>query len=221
MIVINKVDLVSSQERDRLVGILSHLNPRARIELSSFGKVPLDRVLNTGLFDFDAASLAPGWLKELRGEHMPETQAIGITSFVYRARRPFHTQRFWALVESEWPGVVRSKGFFWLATRPRVAGQWSQAGGACRTDPAGYWWAAVPKETWPTDADGLATIQEHWVDAVGDARQELVLIGMEMDEAWLRQQLDACLLDDSEMAAGPEAWQRWPDAFPEWPVHVE
>ena len=114
VIVLNKVDLISAEERERLMAILSSLNPRARIEIAEFGKVPLERVLNTGLFDFDEASRAPGWLQELRGTHTPETEEYGISNFVYRARRPFHPQRFFDLVESEWQGVVRSKGFFWL-----------------------------------------------------------------------------------------------------------
>lgn len=126
VIVINKIDLIDANARERLVALLRGLNPRARIEIAEFGKVPLERVLDTGLFDFDEASRAPGWLQEMRGTHTPETDAYGIRSFVYRARRPFHPQRFFDLVEGEWPGVVRSKGFFWLATHPTVAGSWSQ-----------------------------------------------------------------------------------------------
>lgn len=216
VLVVNKADLVSEADRLRLAGILAHLNPRARIEYAHFGRVPLDRVLDTGLFDFEQAADAPGWLREMRGEHKPETLEYGIDSFVYRARRPFHPQRFWQWVQSEWPGVVRSKGFFWLASRPGFAGNWSQAGGACRYGAAGYWWAAVPREHWPTDAESLAAIEAKWSDAVGDARQELVLIGIGMDQAALRGRLDACLLSDAEMAAGPAQWQAWPDPFPAW-----
>ncbi len=216
VLVVNKADLVSPAERERLLAILRRLNPRARIELAEFGRVPLERVLGTGLFDFEQAAAAPGWLKELRGEHVPETEAYGIASFVYRARRPFHPQRFWALVNEEWPGVVRSKGFFWLASRPRHAGSWSQAGGACRHGAAGWWWAAVPRAQWPQDAESRAIIEAHWIDGVGDARQELVLIGMGMDEAALRARLDRCLLTPDEMAAGPRAWVRYEDPFPSW-----
>ncbi|WP_171490087.1 GTP-binding protein, partial [Acinetobacter baumannii] len=95
-------------------------NPRARIEIAQFGKIALDKILNTQLFDFDEAAQAPGWLKELRGEHTPETEEYGISSFVYRARCPFHPERFYDLVQAEWPGVVRSKGFFWLAAEPTL-----------------------------------------------------------------------------------------------------
>ncbi|WP_159912105.1 zinc metallochaperone GTPase ZigA [Pantoea sp. 18069] len=216
VLVLNKLDLVSAEERARLLAILHSLNPRARIELAEFGKVALDRVLATGLFDFEAASRAPGWLQELRGTHVPETEEYGIRSFVYRARRPFHPQRFFELVESEWPGVVRSKGFFWLASHPSLAGSWSQAGAVARHGPAGTWWAAVPEAHWPEDAQAVALIRAKWDERTGDARQELVLIGIAMDEAALRARLDHCLLTDAEMACGPEVWTTWPTPFADW-----
>lgn len=216
VLVLNKTDLITGAERQRLIAILQTLNPRARIVESSFGKVPLASVLSTKLFNFDEAAKAPGWLKELRGEHTPETQEYGIGSFVYRARRPFHPRRFHALVGSEWPGVIRSKGFFWLASRPLYAGNWSQAGAVCRHGRAGRWWAAVPREQWPREPEALATITQHWDERVGDARQELVLIGIGMDESALRQRLDACLLTDHEMALAPKAWTGFHDPFPAW-----
>ncbi|MBU9167461.1 zinc metallochaperone GTPase ZigA [Burkholderia gladioli] len=217
VIVLNKIDLISDAERERLMAILRGLNPRARIELAEFGKVPLERVLGTGLFDFDEASKAPGWLQEMRGTHTPETDEYGIRSFVYRARRPFHPQRFHELIDSEWPGVVRSKGFFWLASHPTLAGSWSQAGAVARHGPAGYWWAAVPEERWPQDPEAVAAIRAKWDERVGDARQELVLIGMDMDEASMRARLDACLLSDEEMSRGPAVWTTWPSPFSDWP----
>jgi G3E family GTPase len=216
VIVLNKLDLVSEAERGRLLAILRGLNPRARIEMAQFGKVPLGRVLDTGLFDFDEASKAPGWLQELRGTHQPETEEYGIASFVYRARRPFHPERFAAWVDSEWPGVVRSKGFFWLASHPALAGNWSQAGAVARHGPAGYWWAAVPQDQWPQAPEAVALIREQWHDGVGDARQELVLIGMGMDEAALRAGFEACLLTDAEMAQGPQVWTTWHTPFADW-----
>ena len=176
----------------------------------------LDRVLDTGLFDFEQAEQAPGWLAELRGEHLPETEEYGIRSFVYRSRIPFHPKRFWELVHSEWEGVVRSKGFFWLASRATRAGSWSQAGGACRHGAAGFWWAAVPREHWPTDPDALELIRKNWDPATGDARQELVLIGIGMDEEALRTRLDACLLTEDEMRFGASWWRNFPDPFPSW-----
>ncbi|MDK4201843.1 zinc metallochaperone GTPase ZigA [Pseudomonas sp. HR1] len=217
VLVVNKLDLIEPAERDRLLAILRSLNPSARLELASFGAVPLERVLQTGLFDFDKAAQAPGWLQELRGEHTPETEEYGISSFVYHARRPFHPERFFALVEGEWPGVIRSKGYFWLASHPAHAGTWSQAGAVARHGVAGRWWAAVSPEQWPEDEETVALIKEKWHEAVGDARQELVLIGMDMDEAALRARLDACLLTDSELAAGPAAWTRLHNPFSDWP----
>ncbi|USY27024.1 zinc metallochaperone GTPase ZigA [Alcaligenes sp. 1735tsa3] len=217
VLVLNKIDLISEPERERLMAILNSLNPRARIETAEFGQVPLDRVLNTGLFDFEEASKAPGWLQELRGTHTPETEEYGIGNFVYRARRPFHPQRFKALVESEWPGVVRSKGFFWLANFPTLAGSWSQAGAVARYHVAGYWWASMPPERWPEDPEAVALIKEKWDERVGDARQELVLIGMDMDEEALRARFDACLLSDEEMASGPSTWTTWTNPFSDWP----
>jgi len=218
VLVVNKADLVTAEERERLMAILRSLNPRARIETSEFGRVALDRVLDTGLFDFEQAERAPGWLAELRGEHAPESETYGIGSFVYRARLPFHPQRFWDLVQSEWEGVVRSKGFFWLASRATRAGSWSQAGGACHHGVAGLWWAAVPREHWPADEEALEAIRKNWDPATGDARQELVLIGIGMDEPGLRARLDACLLTESEMRYGASWWTNFPDPFPSWNV---
>lgn len=218
VIVLNKTDLVDEGERERLLSILRGLNPRARIEPAEFGRVALSRVLDTGLFDFEEAARAPGWLQQLRGTHRPETDEYGIGSFVYRARRPFHPTRFLAFVESEWPGVVRSKGFFWLASHPTLAGTWSQAGAVARHGPAGLWWAAVPPQEWPEDPEAVALIRAHWDDRVGDARQELVLIGIGMDQDALRGRFDACLLTDAEMAQGPKAWTTWPNPMPGWPA---
>ncbi|ERS04141.1 hypothetical protein Q674_07605 [Acinetobacter sp. COS3] len=216
VIILNKVDLINEDEKQKLFGILHSLNPRAKIEVSEFGQVNLDRVLNTNLFDFNAAAQAPGWLKELRGEHTPETEEYGIQSFVYRARRPFHPQRFFDFINSEWKGVIRSKGFFWLASDPEFAGSWSQAGAMARHGVAGYWWAAVPDEHWPEDPQSREAIKKNWNDQTGDARQEIVLIGMEMDQEDLIQRFDACLLDDNEMLLGVETWQNFENPFHGW-----
>lgn len=216
VIILNKVDLINEDEKQKLFGILHSLNPRAKIEVSEFGQVNLDRVLNTNLFDFNAAAQAPGWLKELRGEHTPETEEYGIQSFVYRARRPFHPQRFFDFINSEWKGVIRSKGFFWLASEPEFAGSWSQAGAMARHGVAGCWWAAVPDEHWPEDPQSREAIQKNWNDQTGDARQEIVLIGMEMDQEDLIRRFDACLLDDNEMLLGVETWQNFENPFHGW-----
>ena len=216
VIVLNKTDLIDQDEQEKLFGILQSLNPRAKIEVSAFGKVNLDRVLNTQLFDFNEAAQAPGWLKELRGEHTPETEQYGINNFVYRARRPFHPQRFFDFINSEWKGVIRSKGFFWLASNPEFAGSWSQAGAMARHGVAGYWWAAVPDEHWPTDQQSRDAIQQSWDAQTGDARQEIVLIGMQMDQSELIRQFDDCLLNDDEMGLGAEKWQEFENPFSGW-----
>lgn len=216
VLILNKTDLITESQRTKLMAIMRSLNPRARIITSQFGQVPLEDVLDTGLFDFDQAAQAPGWLKELRGEHTPETEEYGIRSFVYRARRPFHPQRFWQVMQDELSGVVRSKGFFWLASRAEYAGSWSQAGGVARQGLAGRWWVSIPKERWPQDEETRSAIMANWVDGSGDARQELVFIGMDMDEPWLRAALDRALLTDREMSEGLVAWSRYPDPVESW-----
>ncbi|KXU89738.1 cobalamin biosynthesis protein CobW [Paraburkholderia monticola] len=234
VLVVNKVDLVSADELARLQGILARLNPRAVQLVSRFADVPLDQVLNTARFDFDEASNAPGWLAALehknedehggqRGHtHHSEADEYGIGHFVYRARRPFHPQRLWELLHQEWKGVLRSKGFFWLATRNDIGGSLAQAGGACRHGPAGMWWAAQDRSEWPEGDDELAAeIAADWYGApddmsIGDRRQEFVLIGVDIDPAVWRAKFDACLLTDDEYALGREAWQQFPDPFPAW-----
>ncbi len=223
VLVISKVDLVPPAEVARLEAMLKHLNPDARIVRAERGRVPLDAVFDTGLFNFERAAAAPGWLKELRGEHVPETVEYGITSFVYRARRPFHPARFWAALHdaAAWEGVLRSKGFFWLASRMDVVGMWSQAGATAGCEAAGMWYAALPRREWPDDAETRAQIKADWAEPWGDRRQELVFIGAGMHEATLREALDAALLTDAEMAANTKTWARLEDPFPAWTDDAE
>jgi G3E family GTPase len=216
VLVLNKIDLVEPADADRIEALLRKLNPEAALVRASFGRVPLATILDTGRFDFERAAQAPGWLKELRGEHVPETEEYGISSFVYRARRPFHPQRFWELIHEEWPGVLRSKGLFWLATRMDYNGVWSQAGGVCRVEPGGRWWASLPDDAVPDDPAEEALLASLWHPDWGDRRQEIVLIGQDMDEADLRARFDACLLTDAELALGPEGWTTFPDPFSNW-----
>ncbi|MBK7533895.1 MAG: GTP-binding protein [Myxococcales bacterium] len=216
VLVLTKTDLVSAWEASRLEGILRHLNPGASLVRAQHGVVPLREVLETGRFDDEQAARYPGWARELAGEHTPETEAYGIASFVYRARRPFHPQRLHDHLGSEWPGVLRSKGFFWLASRMSEVGTWSQAGPACRTSRAGFWWAAMPKEAWPTTVEEVDRLRRSFEGVYGDRRQELVLIGMGMDEQALRRRFDACLLTDEELAEGPASWRGLFDPFPSW-----
>lgn len=216
VIVLNKIDMVTDEQLQKLRSIMTSLNPRAVIEECSFGKLNLESVLDTKLFDFAAAANAPGWLQELRGEHVPETEEYGISTFTYRAERPFHPQRFNDRLGKEFKGVMRSKGFFWLASRPTLVGQWSQAGRIARHGLAGRWWASIPREQWPTDKESLDLITKNWSETTGDARQELVFIGNEMDKDKIIAGLDSCLLTDAEMAAGPVAWIEFEDPFPSW-----
>ncbi len=218
VLVLNKTDLMKPSEVGQLVGILKTFNPRAKIIHSSFGKVPLDRIMNTGLFDFDQAAEAPGWLQELRGEHVPETEEYGISSFVYRARKPFQPQRLWQWFNTEWPGVVRSKGRYWIASRPEFCATWSQAGAVTRTELAGIWWVETPNKDWPEEDEGLQHIKSRWQEPYGDRQQEIVIIGMQMDKNALIAQFNDCLMTDAEIALGMDAWRSLPDPFPAYGI---
>jgi len=218
VLLLSKIDLISSAERDELLAILRRLNSHAEIVPMSMGQVPLERILNTGRFDFERAAQAPGWLKALRGEHVPETEEYGIASTAWRARRPLHPERFFNFINREWTNgrLLRSKGFFWLASKYQEVGSWSQAGGLMRHGFAGRWWRFVPKEQWPEDDEGVQAIMRNWQAEVGDCRQELVFIGQHIDFAQLTAELEACLLNDAEMALGSEAWRALPDPFGPW-----
>lgn len=218
VLLISKTDLIDEAQLAEVKAVLRTLNPDAELIPMANGQVPLDAVLDTGRFSFERARLAPGWLKELRGEHVPETEEYGISSFVYRARRPFHPQKFHELLHGDWFGgkLLRSKGFFWLATRPEFAGQWSQAGGIAHYGFAGMFWKAVPESRWPTDPESRGYIMEQWEEPFGDMRQELVFIGQNLNEARIREALDACLIGDAELADGPQAWGSLSDPFPVW-----
>ncbi|WP_348749442.1 zinc metallochaperone GTPase ZigA [Pseudomonas rhodesiae] len=218
VILISKIDLISQHEREELMAILERLNAHAKIIPMVMGEVPLDQILNTGRFDFERAAQAPGWLQELRGEHVPETAEYGIASTAYRARRPFHPQRFYDFIDRRWVNgkLLRSKGFFWLASKHQDAGSWSQAGGLMRHGFAGRWWRFVPKNQWPQDEESVAAITGNWQPGCGDCRQELVFIGQHIDFAQLRAELDACLLTDAEMALGVDGWRLLADPFGPW-----
>ena len=218
VILISKIDLISSREREELMAILERLNAQAEIIPMVMGEVPLNKILNTGRFDFERAAQAPGWLQELRGEHVPETEEYGIASTAYRARRPFHPQRFFDFIDRPWVNgkLLRSKGFFWLASKHQDAGSWSQAGGLMRHGFAGRWWRFVPKSQWPQDEESVAAIMANWQLSTGDCRQELVFIGQNIDFVQMRTELDACLLNDEEMALGVEGWRQLPDPFGPW-----
>ena len=218
VLLISKTDLVEKRDMERLRAILKTLNTHAKVVPIANGEVDTDEVLNTGLFDFERAQQAPGWLKEMRGEHVPETEEYGISSFSYEARRPFHPEKFYNFLHDaeQYGNLIRSKGFFWLATRPQFAGQWNQAGGIARYGFGGMFWKAVPKENWPTDDDYLESIEKVWVEPFGDMRQELVFIGQGLDKAAMIEALDACLLSEEKLLKGKDAWAILPDPFPAW-----
>jgi G3E family GTPase len=221
VILISKADLVGTDELRSLTAILQKLNPDAQIQPMVMGQVPLATVFDTHLFDFNKAEQAPGWMKEMRGEHLPETDEYGIHAFSYRARRPFHPGRFHRFLHEgghDNGTLLRSKGYFWLASRHAMAGTWSQAGGIMHHAAAGRWWADVPPENWPDDPLILTEIRQDWAEPYGDRRQELVFIGQQLHEPTLRLELDTCLLTDEELAEGPEAWRHYEDRFPAWPT---
>jgi G3E family GTPase len=214
VLVLNKTDGLTPAQLGEIEAILRRLNPAARCIRSQFGRVPLREVLATGRFDFERASQNPGWLQEIRGSHIPETLEYGIDSFVFRARRPFHPERLWDFVQQVPDGLLRSKGFFWLASRPDETLLWSQAGGDFRIDLAGTWYAALPREEW--EEEYLAEIEARFQAPHGDRRQELVFIGQELDEADFVHQLNACLLSEEEMISYPAQAREFSDPFPAW-----
>jgi G3E family GTPase len=217
VVILNKVSTATADERDAARKIITGLNPDAKLIEADFGKVELKEVLGTGRFDFAKAETHPLWYKELHGfkDHIPETEEYGIRSFVYRARKPFDPMKFQAFIDRSWPGVVRAKGFFWLATRPHHVGEISQAGALVRTGKMGLWWTSVPREQWPQDR-GFLNMMKPYLDPVwGDRRQEIVFIGADpMDEKQIRAELDACLIESPVFT--PDLWRNLPDPFASW-----
>ncbi|TCT41101.1 zinc metallochaperone GTPase ZigA [Martelella mediterranea] len=219
VVVINKISAVAAEERENVRKVVRALNVDAKVIETDFSKVDLDQVLDTGLFSEDKASQHPLWAKELYGfaDHVPETEEYGISSFVYRARKPFHPEKFALFSRATWPGLIRAKGHFWLATRPDFAGEFSLAGSIARSVPLGRWWAAVPQSRWPDHPELQALIEANWDKAFGDRRQEIVFIGTNMDEKLIRAALDACLVDaDTETPFDAGAYAGLPDPFPQW-----
>ncbi len=216
VIIINKADRVDAEALGRVQAILAHLNPDAERIVTTRSQVDPALILGTGRFDFEKAEAAPGWQKELAGIHIPETEEYGIGSFVYRARRPFHPQRLWEQVMLGIPGVLRAKGFFWIASRPDFMISWSQAGQMLEVLPAGIWYAAVPEEQWILSDEEREQVAAQWHPELGDRRQELAIIGQGLDKGAITDMLDACLLTADELAEGTGAWARYPDPFPEF-----
>ena len=219
VLVLNKIDLISDEEADGLDRILRLINPEAKLIRSSFGRIPLDEILNTRRFDIDRASAMLGWMEQPRGEETSETDEYGIGSFVFRARRPFHPERLWDLLSSEvMAGVLRSKGFCWLASRHDDAILWSQAGCSISLSAEGIWWAAVPQDDWPDEAEAREQVRRDFMEPFGDRRQELVFIGIDMDQPVIESALIECLLTNEEMSMGTADWAEMNDPFPAPPL---
>ena len=212
VIVISKADLVTAEDLAYLEAILRKLNPAARIMRADHGKCRLSEILHTRLFDFDHAAS--------QGTHVPETEEYGISSRVFQARRPLHPQRFWDLITGPgFKGVIRSKGFVWLATRHDWAGIWSSAGVVSSLQPGGTWLASASEEEWPEDLD-RDDIGAVWEEPWGDRRQELVVIGAKLSAALL-DRLHLCCLTDEEMALEPDGWLNLEDPFPAWRIATD
>ncbi|MBO9398626.1 GTP-binding protein [Shimia sp. R9_2] len=218
VVILNKVADATPEQIDAACKIIRSLNADAEIIETNHSEVAAEKILDTGLFDFDKAHEHPMWAKELYGfaDHVPETEEYGVTSYVYRARQPFIPEKILAVLNGEMPGVIRAKGHFWIATRPEWVAEFSLAGALSSVKPMGTWWATVPKERWPEHASAQAYLEQHWVEPWGDRRQELVFIGANIDWPALKAKLDGCLLPVIS-AAGPEALPLdMPDPFPGW-----
>ena len=209
------MDLVSENQAGEVEAVLAALNPGARIVPAVRGEVELSSVLDTGLFDYEKAESSAGWIRELQEDHQPETEEYGISSFTYRTPQPFDAEVFWEFINDEdvWRGVLRSKGFFWVAADDHVAYELAQAGGVNSVTPAGTWWAAVPKQDWGHPEGERPDDQPNWDERFGDRAQSLVFIGQELDEAKLRARLDGCLLE-TQVQAKPHEWCALPNPFP-------
>ena len=217
VIILNKTDLVSREDVGVLKAMIRKLNADAKIVESSFGKIDIKEIMNTGLFDFDKTSQSAGWIEELNKDHVPETEEYGISSFVFRDKRPFHPTRFWNYLNTQWHGnIIRSKGLFWIASRKNEALNWSQAGGSLRSDKAGVWWSSMPfKEriSYAAFVDNQKAIEGKWDKRFGDRENELVIIGQDMDKEQIIDELNACLCSESEIR-DMEAGLRFKDPFP-------
>jgi len=218
VIVLNKVDLVTKEELELVNSIIRGLNTKAKVIETTSSKVDIGEIMDTGLFDLEEAQENPLWAQELYNfkDHVPETEEYGIGSFVYRARAPFDPQKLHAFFNESWVGVVRSKGFFWLASRPDFVGEMSHAGAFVRHQGIGRWWASIPKEEWPNSDLFQDMLDKHWSDDFGDRRQEMVFIGLtkEMDEASIRKTLDDALIED--YLDNTEESKKSSDPFPQW-----
>jgi G3E family GTPase len=217
VVVVNKIDLVDLKQRGEVAAVIKALNPVAEIVYADHGSVPLNKILGTGKFDLERASAMPGWAHELEGRHTPETEAYSITSFVLRSVNPLHPKRFSEFMEASFPGLLRAKGYVWLASRPNWVVSYSRAGNVATHEPMGQWWAAVPQGRWPAKGtpqrDG---IEKNWKEPYGDRINEVVFIGTHMDRAAIEQAWKAIHLNFTETRKGMKGWAEFKDPFPSW-----
>lgn len=203
VILLNKIDLISTEQLQFLENSIKKLNPKAKIIHTINGNVNPNEILNTQLFDYHDAETSAGWIQELEGIHTPETEEYGINSFVFRAPEPFHPQRFWKFLTQQFPlNIIRSKGLFWLASRPDQALNWSQAGGSQKAEGAGIWWASMPfseRIKFQNFVDNQDIIEERWSAKFGDKLNELVFIGYNLDKIEISKKLQACLCTQNEI----------------------
>lgn len=219
VIILNKTDLVPLETIGLLKATIQKLNPKAKIIEASFSQVNPKELLRTKLFNFEEAEQSAGWIEELnKEEHVPETEEYGISSFVYRNRFPFDAMRFWNYVQHNFPSrIIRSKGLFWLSSRPEQALVWSQAGGSLRADSAGVWWSSMPDEKrlqYMAYIDNQETIESNWDKTFGDRINEIVFIGQNIDKEQIEEELNACLLTKKELES--KSWEKGYED--EWPV---
>ena len=217
VVVLNKVGDATAEQIDAARKIIRSLNADAEIIETNHSDVPADKILSTGLFDFEQAHEHPLWAKELYNfeDHVPETEEYGVTSYVYRARHPFEPEKLKAVLDGDLPGVIRAKGHFWLATRPDFVGEFSLAGALSGFQPIGTWWASVPKDQWPEDERALSYVSAQWEEPWGDRRQEIVFIGSGIDWPSIKQRLDDCLFPEG-LAWDVSELPDLPDPFPQW-----
>jgi G3E family GTPase len=216
VIIINKTDLVSNVELQKLEGILKYLNTKAKIEYSKNGQIELVKVLNTKLFNFENAEQAAGWQAVLRGEEVSEKDEYGITSSVLDEKRPFHHSRLWNFLTTEYKGLYRAKGIFWIVSQPDFIGELAIAGTERVVDPVGLWLIASDKKLWPTDLTELKEIESSWHPIWGDRQQRLVLIGEKESLPQIMQDLNHCLMTDDELETSLKAILAIPDPFGNW-----
>ena len=217
VILVNKRDLVADKELSTLTSIIRKINPYAAIKYCDYGRIDPGAILGTGSFNYEKASQNPGWMQEIRGSHTPETEEFGISSFVYRAREPFHPSKLMKFIESAWDlGIIRAKGFIWLASRTDESCLLSLASRSCQLNPTGYWIAANPAEKQDLSPEDLAEVEAVWHPTLGDRMQEIVFIGVDVDQEKITSQLNECLLETPKQVVFPPEWKALQDPFPIW-----